>query len=173
MCPRKPISLLPVFLVSLLIWCFGEMAQAKTPIKRFTGTVVSVADGDTITVLHRKRQKKIRLYGIDCPEKGQAFGTRAKQATSRAVFGKKVAVQPFDRDRYGRIVAVVSTPEGTPLNDQLVENGLAWVYPQYCKELEICFRLRNLEHAAITMRRGIWVEDTPVPPWLWRHKKGK
>jgi micrococcal nuclease len=75
--------------------------------RAWSGKVVGVTDGDTITVLHAGRGEKIRLYGIDCPEKGQAFGTKAKQATSTLVFGKVVEVALLDVDRYGRTVAFV------------------------------------------------------------------
>ncbi len=64
--------------------------------------MVGVADGDTITVMHNGKGERIRLHGIDCPEKRQAFGNRAKQFTSKLVFGKTITVQLVDRDRYGR-----------------------------------------------------------------------
>ncbi len=73
----------------------------------FTGRVVGVADGDTITVLHKGKGERIQLHGIDCPEKRQAFGKRAKQFTSTLVFGKTVTVHVLDRDRYGRTVGEV------------------------------------------------------------------
>lgn len=64
----------------------------------FSGPVVSILHGDTIEVLHNNRAERIRLNGIDCPEKGQAYGKRAKQATSELVFGKKVTLQTFGKD---------------------------------------------------------------------------
>ncbi len=78
----------------------------------FTGKVVGVADGDTITVLHKGKGERIRLRGIDCPEKRQAFGNRAKQFASKLVFGTSVTVQVLDRDRYGRTVGMVLLPDG-------------------------------------------------------------
>ena len=74
----------------------------------WSGKVVGVADGDTITVLRDKEQVRIRFYGIDCPEGGQAFGKKAKQFTSDMVFGKEVEVEPVDMDRYGRTVGLVT-----------------------------------------------------------------
>src|SRR2546428_14170819 len=73
----------------------------------FTGRVVGVTDGDTIKVLHNGKAEKIRLHGIDCPEKAQPFGTKAKQFTSAMVFGKMVRVLTHGQDRYGRTVAEV------------------------------------------------------------------
>ncbi len=78
----------------------------------FTGRVVGVSDGDTITVLHNGKGERIRLHGIGCPEKRQAYGNRAKQFTSTLVFGNTVTVQVLDRDRYGRTVAEVLLPDG-------------------------------------------------------------
>ena len=134
--------------------------------------VVAVSDGDTITVLTPdKQQVKIRLYGIDCPEMKQAFGNRARQATKEFVGGKTVDIQPMDTDRYGRIVAVVSMPDGSTLNESLVSAGLAWVYPQYCKQKDICDSLRELEAAARTEKLGLWADKSPVEPWEWRKRK--
>ena len=78
----------------------------------FQGRVVGITDGDTIRVLHNGREEKIRLYGIDYPERCQAFGTRARQFTSSLAFGKEVTVKVKDKDRYGRTVADVILPDG-------------------------------------------------------------
>lgn len=95
---------------------------------RFLGLVgqgsCPIADGDTITVLRDKEQVRIRLYGIDCPEGGQAFGTKAKQFTSDQVFGKVVEVETVDTDRYGRTVALV-TEFKRLVNEELVNAGFA------------------------------------------------
>jgi endonuclease YncB( thermonuclease family) len=144
---------------------------AATPLEQFTGRVISVTDGDTISVLTQDKQRiKIHLYGIDTPESGQPFGTHAKQATSDAVFGKNVQVQPINTDLYGRVVAVVSVPGDRPLNESLVDDGLAWVYPQSCKVKAICEPLRQLEAGARAMKRGLWADKSPVPPWQWREQ---
>jgi len=89
----------------------------------FSGRVVGVTDGDTIKVLHNGRAEKIRLHGIDCPEKGQPFGSKAKQFTPELVFGKTVTVHVIDMDRYGRTVADVVLPDGRVLNRELVAAG--------------------------------------------------
>jgi micrococcal nuclease len=78
----------------------------------WSGKVVGISDGDTITVLKGTTPFKIRLYGIDCPERGQAFGKRAKQFTSDMVFLKHVKIEPVDKDRYGRLVACVFVDGG-------------------------------------------------------------
>ncbi len=131
----------------------------------FTGRVVGVSDGDTITVLHNGKGERIRLHGIDCPEKRQAFGNRAKQFTSNLVFGKTVTVQVLDRDRYGRTVGVVLLPDGRSLNHELVKAGFAWWYWRYTPDDET---LAQLEREARAAKRGLWADAEPVPPWEWR-----
>src|SRR3954447_24317753 len=98
----------------------------------FPARVVGVSDGDTLTVLTaEKTQVKVRLHGIDAPETGQDFGSRAKQAASELAFGKTVTVRERDRDRYGPTVAVVILPDGKSLNRELVGRGMAWWYQEY------------------------------------------
>ncbi|HZX74284.1 MAG TPA: thermonuclease family protein, partial [Cyclobacteriaceae bacterium] len=94
------------------------------------GKVVSVADGDTFTMLIDNRQVRIRLHGIDCPEKSQDFGQVAKEFTSGYVFGKVVTVVQMDIDRYGRTIGMV-TINDINVNEKLLEAGLAWHYTTY------------------------------------------
>ncbi len=133
----------------------------------WSGEVVGVADGDTITALHNGKGERIRLYGIDTPEKRQAFGKKAKQFTSSMVYGKTVEVKPKDTDRYGRTVGMVSVT-GESLNEALIKNGYAWIYRQYCKE-SFCKDWLNLESAARYGKIGLWSEPNPIPPWNFRH----
>ena len=143
----------------------------SAPALAWEARVVAVADGVTITVLTPdNRRIKIRLYGIDCPERRQAFGKSARQATSDAVYGKNVDVWPIETDRYGRTVAVVSpvAGHGDSLNLILVRTGMAWVYPQYCKSDAICAPLRAAETEARERHLGLWEDKDPIPPWEWR-----
>ena len=155
--------------LSLLLCLILAVPAMAAP--HFTGHVISVADGDTITALTPDMQQiKIRLYGVDCPEHGQAFSRRAREATSKAVFDKIVTVWPMDTDSYGRTVAVVYMPDGKSLNAHLVRSGLAWVYPRHCKQADICEPLRKLEQTAKGQKKGLWADKNPVPPWEWRQK---
>lgn len=133
----------------------------------FSGKVVKVSDGDTISVMHQGRAQKVRLQGIDAPEKRQAFGSRAKKCTSDLVFGRVVTVQVVDVDRYGRIVGEVILPDGRSLNRELVKAGLAWWYRKYSKDRS----LGQLEEEARSARRGLWMDPNPVPPWEFRRKQ--
>ncbi len=129
---------------------------------------MGVSDGDTITVMHNGKGERIRLHGIDCPEKRQAFGNRAKQFTSTLVFGKTVTVQVMDRDRYGRTVGEVLLPDGRSLNRELVRAGFAWWYRRYAPDDET---LDQLEHEARGTQRGLWADPHAVPPWEWRRRR--
>src|SRR5215469_1762040 len=96
----------------------------------FSGQVVSVIDGDTIEVLHNNRAERIRLNGIDCPEKRQAYGKRAKQAASELVFGKDVTLNTFGKDKYRRTIADVLLSDGTNVNHELVKEGWCCWYQE-------------------------------------------
>ena len=141
------------------------------PAWAWSGKVVGVADGDTITVLRDKHPEKIRLYGIDCPEKRQPFGNQAKQFTSDMVFGKTVEIEPVATDRYGRTVAFVQV-ENVLLNEELIKEGLGWVYVRYCK-LPLCANWQSLELAAQNEKRGLWRDSNHIPPWDFRRQKRK
>jgi len=137
----------------------------------WTGRVVSVSDGDTIKVLHEGKEEKIRLYGVDAPEKGQAFGQKAKDFTALLVAGKEVDVQRENNDRYGRTVGLV-TVNGRSLNESLVQEGYAWVYRQYCKE-SFCSAWLREENNARQIKKGMWSDPHIIPPWDFRHPKGQ
>ena len=132
----------------------------------FTGRVVGISDGDTISVMHGTRAEKIRLNGIDCPEKRQAFGQRAKQFTSKLAFGKDVTIKTFSHDKYGRTIGDVILLDGRILNQELIKAGLAWWYEKYSRNT----MLRDLEAEARTAKHGLWVYPDPIAPWEWRHR---
>ena len=131
----------------------------------FTGPVVGVIDGDTIDILHNGKAQRIRLYGIDCPEKGQAFGKVAKWATSALVFGRTVTIQTQDTDKYKRVVAHVLLADETNVNQKLVKDGWCWWYRKYAPGDAT---LATLETTAREAKRGLWVDPYPIPPWEWR-----
>jgi endonuclease YncB( thermonuclease family) len=134
----------------------------------FSGRVVRVLDGDTIEVLHNHHAERIRLNGIDCPEKGQPYGTRAKQAASALLFGKQVTLRTYGKDKYGRTLADVLLPDGRNVNHALVWDGWCWWYRKYEPSDT---KLEMLEAVARAERRGLWADPKPVPPWEWRKRK--
>jgi micrococcal nuclease len=150
----NPRLLLPILILLLF---------TALPAHGWSGRVSSVADGDTISVLHEGRTVKIRLYGIDCPEKHQAFGQKAKTFTSQLAFGKVVEVDPVTRDRYGRIVAWVHVG-GHCLNEEILQAGYAWHFKRFSRDP----RLAELELQARAARAGLWGDPSPVAPWEFR-----
>jgi len=158
-----------------LLVAFG--AHADT----LTSHVVGVADGDTITVLDADRQQhKIRLGGIDAPEKAQPFGQRSKENLSRLVFNKEVRVDWTKRDRYQRIVGKVwvqpadcpTCPMTLDAGQAQLAAGMAWWYRKYAKEqsAEDRGRYESEEQEARARRVGLWRDTDPVPPWEWRRR---
>lgn len=152
-------------LLSLVLFLLAFQAQGET----LSGRVVAIADGDTLTVLVGDDQHKIRLSGIDTPERRQPFGQRAKQSLSDLAYGRSVSVDWSKRDRYGRIVGKVLA-DGDDVNLEQVRRGLAWWYRKYLLEQapEDRERYAKAEHEARGARRGLWADLEPIPPWDWR-----
>ncbi|RYE21487.1 MAG: nuclease [Sphingobacteriales bacterium] len=141
------------------------------PVPKDVYKVVKIKDGDTIELLSSDFQNiTVRLAGVDCPEKSQAFGQAAKQFTALLCFGKDVKMVVDSRDRYGRTVATILFDDNKNLNYELVKNGYAWEYKTYSKDPE----LGRLEQYARTNRLGLWQDANPVEPWNFRkHKTNK
>jgi micrococcal nuclease len=121
---RRRLLILSVSTLGFFISSFSAVLALD-----FISPVVRVLDGDTLEVLHNQHPERIRLSGIDCPEKGQAFGKRAKQAASDLAFGKVVTVQTHGKDKYKRTIGDVILPDGMNLNQELVRRG--WWYRKY------------------------------------------
>ena len=158
-----------VAVIVAAILALSVFAQAQA----ITGKVVGVSDGDTITVLDdQKRQHKIRLEGIDAPESNQDFGSRSKQSLSDLVFGKTVTVTSAKKDRYGRVLGKV-TLDGKNINLKQINRGLAWFYINFAIELnpEDATAYGKAEAQARYEKRGLWADDSPVPPWDFRRGK--
>jgi micrococcal nuclease len=158
----------PALFLSLLATLPGPV-RAGERLEPFEGRVVRVLDGDTVEVLRVEGERrvpiKVRLHGVDCPEKRQPFGQKAKEATLRLAGGQQVRVEPRDRDRYGRTVGVVLLPDGSSLNAELVRQGLAWWYQRYAPRAK---ELGELEARARAGRLGLWGEPNPQAPWDYR-----
>ena len=155
------------FTALLLALSFGASAET------IAGRVVGIADGDTVTVLDaEKAQHKIRLSGIDAPEKAQAFGNRSKESLSDLAFDKTVTVETGKRDRYGREVGKVLV-NGRDVNLIQVERGMAWHYKAYEREQPPNDRklYDAAEIEARAARRGLWRDPEPTPPWDYRKAK--
>jgi endonuclease YncB( thermonuclease family) len=159
---------LVVLTVTALLVLLGENF-AQSAEKTWQARVVAVADGDTITVepVNGGDRTKIRLWGVDAPESKQPFGQTAKGYVTNAALFTEVTISPVDKDRYGRVVAVVTLDDGSVLQENLLRSGLVWVYTAYCKN---CSDWKRLERQAVKGKKGLWASDRPVPPWEWRKK---
>ncbi len=149
------------------------------------GKVVRVSDGDTLVVLEELgvspkgqgggvvRQVKIRLDGIDAPEKSQPFGTFCRKKLSDKVAGKRVQVHVRKLDRYGRSLGRIEAPGMANVNLDQVKEGCAWFYRQYAREHSEAER-RAFETAESLAKRqglGLWKDKNPTPPWDFRREK--
>ncbi len=149
--------------LGIFLLCLGTTLPLAA--ETITGRVVSVADGDTITILDAgHRQTKIRLHQIDAPEKKQEFGQRSKQSLSDLVYGKSVRVDVADIDKYGRSVGKVWV-NGQDANLEQVKRGMAWVYEKYATDPAYF----AAERLAKSRRIGLWDQPNPTPPWVFRH----
>lgn len=154
------------FVLTLFLLCLATICNAKD----FTGKVVGITDGDTITVLDDENSiQKVRVAGIDAPEKNQAFGQRSKQSLSELVFSKVVTVQTNKRDRYERHVGKILL-DGQDINLEQVRRGMAWHYKAYEQEQspEDRRKYADAEDKARKARIGLWRDAAPVPPWKFR-----
>jgi endonuclease YncB( thermonuclease family) len=154
--------------ILIFILFLSNFAHAKT----IEGLVVGVADGDTITVLdQQKNTYKIRLQGIDAPEKKQAFGEKSKQSLHDLVHRKQVRIEYDKEDKYGRIVGKVTVDDVDVCLQQLVL-GMAWHYKKYQNEQSVSDRAlySDTELKSKSLKLGLWTEDTPMPPWEFRKK---
>lgn len=156
-------------LVILTLLAGVSLAQADT----LVGEVVGLADGDTVTVLDaQKSQHKIRLAGIDAPEKGMPWGQKSKEALSDRVYRRTVTVEWHKQDRYGRLIGKIMV-DGQDVNLAHVADGMAWHYKKYAQEQTSNDRARyaQAELDARSTRRGLWADPDPIPPWAWRKMK--
>jgi endonuclease YncB( thermonuclease family) len=133
----------------------------------FSGTVVAIHDGDTLTVLVDRKQVKVRIADIDAPEAKQPFGTWSRQALATLCHQKPAQVIDKGLDRYGRTIGVVSCAGWDTAREQ-VRAGIAWVFTRYAPADS---PLYALETEARTARRGLWSDPHAVAPWEWRASK--
>ena len=157
---KKITILLLLLLASSSLFC-GDIIK---------GRIIKVTDGDTVTLLTKNnKQLKIRLYGIDCPEKGQDFYQVAKDYVSDAIYDKKVQVEIINKDRYQRSVGVIWMDKNVNLNLELINQGLAWHYKQFDKSESYA----EAERIARKNKSKIWSLANATAPWEFRKNKKK
>lgn len=151
-------------LLAVLVASATLLAQEAS----FDGRCIGVVDGDTIEVLDGTTPRRIRLDGIDAPERSQPFSEKSRQHLAYLVFGKAVRVEAHGTDRWDRLIARV-TAGGRDLSEAMIAAGYAWHFKRYSADST----LAALELDARRAARGLWVADRPIPPWLFREAEGR
>jgi len=154
-----------LLIASIMFWSTAAIAAGA-----WGATVFSVQDGDSIIVLDAEQRKhRIRLYGIDCPEIGQAWGEEASKYMRQLLYpGSKVVIEVKDVDNYKRKVSIVTLAnDGRTAQEYLLMTGLAWIFRRYCKD-DFCWQWKQLESRAQQERQGLWSDREPIAPWKWR-----
>lgn len=138
--------------------------------QRFSVKVVGVSDGDTFTCVNDDNlQLKIRINGIDAPEKKQAFGNKSKELLSSLIFGKRINIDVQSKDSYGRYIAYVYSPEGKDVALLMLHEGMAWHITKYDNNKVYS----DAENVARKAKRGLWSESSPIAPWDFRAQSKK
>jgi len=155
-------------LLALLLGMLAPNLPAQnSPV--LVGTVTKVIDGDTIDVKLTSGPIRVRFHAVDTPERGQPWGDESTAWLTKLVLGKQVQLEPFEQDRYERLVASVFLGD-LNVNSELVRQGHAWAFRKYMRKREDAY-LCQLEHEARTAKRGLWAlpKDQRIAPWEWRH----
>lgn len=153
-------TLLSTFTLILLVFCVE--AQWK-------GKVTEVIDGDTYEIRRTDGSSvTVRLYGIDCPEDDQSYGDKATQRVRDKILNHTLRVEKITIGTYGRTIARVYY-NSEMINEWLIKNGLAWVYPRYCDD-PVCDNWKNIQQRTKRNKTGLWSQGNPTPPWEYRHK---
>ncbi|HEX7530001.1 MAG TPA: thermonuclease family protein [Pyrinomonadaceae bacterium] len=177
---KRQVSAIAAFALLFAVSCSRrperKTAPRQTPAsgsQTLNGRVVSVADGDTVTVLDANdAQHRIRLEGIDAPESHQAFGEQSRQSLAEMISGKEVTVNYQKTDQYGRLVGKILF-DGRDINLEQVRAGMAWHYKFYENEQTPEDRelYAKAEETARSVRRGLWQDPNPVEPYQFRKEE--
>lgn len=165
---RQAFSWRPIAIIFAVIggsfggWRYHTMS---TPTQAFSCKVIAITDGDTFSCLSENQKKTIRLYGIDAPEKKQAYGQAARRYLSGQILGKEVSVTSFGKDAYGRILGSARIGDHE-VNHKMVAAGYAWVYRQYSHDPSLV----RAEETARAGKAGLWSDPHPINPADFRHR---
>ena len=156
-----------LLLAFVLLWSSSAWAD----ISSLSGRVVRIVDGDTIVLEAGGARHKVRLAGIDAPEKNQPWGEAVTRELRRQIAGRDVLIDWSKKDRWNRLIGIIRL-DGEDQNLHLVERGLAWHYKRYADEQSRTNQTAYdaAERAARDARRGLWSDPNPVPPWEWRKR---
>jgi len=162
-----PLSLLVTLWSCNATYTGDESAELNLTKQSREGLVVKIVDGDTYDLIRNGIQTRIRMEGIDAPERGMDYYKAAKDYLGNLCMNKRLRLVGTKKDRYGRIVAKSYLADGRELGEEMVRAGLAWHFTKYSSS----FRLARLEREARAARRGLWSINNPKPPWEYRKRK--
>lgn len=148
-----------------------DLLTGELPKRVYKATVIHVSDGDTLSVkpFNDRKTRKLRLQGIDAPELGQPFAREATERLRTLTYLKALTIEEIEQDRYGRQVAYVYLPDGTMVQEQLLYDGLAWMYRRYSSSIRFFAAERSARNSGI----GLWQQQNPLAPWDFRLMKRK
>lgn len=155
-----------LFTLSILL----SIVSGLAPAEEYSGTVVAVMEGDLLSVQHDGKTDAVRLYAVDSPEQGQTFADESRKLAAGLALNKEVKVDVLTQDNLGKQVAWVVLPDGKNLNQELVAAGMAWWDQKHAEEDRV---LKKANAQAISEKKGLWTESTPLAPWDFRESKGQ
>jgi len=148
------------------ILCFIAFISTGQVVHEIKGVVHNVIDGNTIEIIDFTGEYVVYLHGIDCPELGQNYGEQAKKMLTKMILNKHVTIVLRGKDRLGNRLGVIYV-EGSPdPRRELIKEGLAWT-----SERQPVEELEALKEQARLSGKGLWKEDNPTPPWIYRRQQ--
>jgi len=160
-----------IFLFTLFLFSCSNSNQQESNENSTSGKVIAIIDGDTYDILlDGNKTVRIRMEGIDAPEKGMPFYRVAKKYLGELCFEKNVRLEIHDTDSRGRMIAFTYLEDGTEISHEMIKAGLAWHFTKYNKDED----LATLEVQARESKLGLWTDESPMPPWDNRslHRNG-
>lgn len=151
-----------IFLSFLHVSCYQNRHCTNCDVKIISGKIIKIVDGDTYDLLTQEKVTyRIRMNGIDAPERGMSFYKVSKNFLGKLIFNKQVKIEQLDKDSYGRLICNTLLDDTIPVEYEMVKNGLAWHFKKYSDDTI----LANAETSARSLKIGLWSEENPIPPW--------
>jgi len=157
-----------VLTIADIAWTHADEGE----VPRLVGRVIKVVDGDTLDIRLESGPLRIRLHAADTPERGQPYYEEARAALSKLVLDKVVEVEPFEQDRYDRMVGILYLKD-LNINAELIQAGHAWAFRRYMRKEDA--RLCQMENDARRGKRGLWSlkVSEQVAPWEYRSRRSR
>jgi micrococcal nuclease len=151
----------------IIVWLLLVVPVHALAGTEFVARVLTVHEGDRVTIHYQGRNEMVTLRDVDCPDPKQPYGKQAKHAAAAYLGNRDVVVRELKKDQRGRMTADLLLNDGRNIAHELVKEGLAWVQPSEIHDPA----LKDMEELARASKSGLWSEPDPVPPWKWRSAK--